>query len=167
MTTSFPIAADSDAGNSQSVAKVNNLSGRRAAVIVFAYYPSDVRVMRSTVAMQEEGMAVDLFCLQQFSTEPSRETIDGVEVFRFRLKKRRGGKAGYAFQYLVFILASFVWLSRHGIRRWYDIVHIHNMPDFLAFSAVLAKALGSRVVLDLHDPSPEVFRTVYDLPANS
>jgi glycosyltransferase involved in cell wall biosynthesis len=167
MTISFPIAADSDAGTSQSVAKVNNLSGRRAAVIVFAYYPSDVRVMRSAVAMQKEGMAVDLFCLQQFPTEPSCETIDGVEVFRFRLKKRRGGKAAYAFQYLVFILASFVWLSRHGIRRWYDIVHVHNMPDFLAFSAVLAKALGSRVVLDLHDPSPEVFRTVYDLPANS
>jgi glycosyltransferase involved in cell wall biosynthesis len=37
------------------------------------------------------------------------------------------------------------------------------MPDFLVFGAAFAKALGSRVVLDLHDPTPEVFITVYGL----
>lgn len=146
-------------------AEVDNssLRGKRAAVIVFAYYPSDVRVMRSAQAMHKAGMDVELLCLQQFADEPCRERIAGVEVFRTRVKKRRGGKLSYAFQYLIFFVRSFFWLFRRQVRRRYDVVHVHNMPDFLVFSAGLAKLLGSRVVLDLHDPTPEVFITVYGL----
>jgi glycosyltransferase involved in cell wall biosynthesis len=139
------------------------LRGLSAAVIVFSYYPSDVRVMRSAEAMARAGMGVDLFCLQKFPGEPSREEIDGVEVFRIALKKRRAGKLTYAFQYVAFLALSFLWLSSRCLTRSYDVVHVHNMPDFLVFCAGFAKALGSRVVLDLHDPSPEVLISVYDL----
>jgi glycosyltransferase involved in cell wall biosynthesis len=139
------------------------LRGKRAAVIVFAYYPSDVRVMRSAQAMHEAGMEVELLCLQQFFEEPRRERIAGVEVFRTAVKKCRGGKLSYAFQYLTFFVRSFFWLFRGQLGRRYDVVHIHNMPDFLVFSAVLAKLLGAQIVLDLHDPTPEVFISVYGL----
>jgi len=37
------------------------------------------------------------------------------------------------------------------------------MPDFLVFSAAFAKLLGAQIVLDLHDPTPEVFISVYGL----
>ena len=30
------------------------------------------------------------------------------------------------------------------------------MPDFLVFSALIPKLLGAKVVLDLHDPMPEL-----------
>lgn len=137
--------------------------GKRAAVIVFSYYPSDVRVMREARAMYRAGMDVDLLCLQQFPDEPRRERIDGVEVFRTPLRKRRAGKLAYAFQYLAFLVRSFLWLSSRQLGRRYEVVHVHNMPDFLVFCAVFAKALGARVILDLHDPTPEVFISVYDL----
>ncbi|MBV9998640.1 MAG: glycosyltransferase family 4 protein [Verrucomicrobia bacterium] len=139
------------------------LRGKRAAVIVFSYYPSDPRVMRSARAMCRAGMDVDLLCLQHVSGEPRRERIDGVEVFRVALKKRRAGKLAYAFQYLAFLARSFLWLSRRQLTRRYDVVHVHNMPDFLVFCAGVAKALGTRVMLDLHDPTPEVFMSVYGL----
>jgi glycosyltransferase involved in cell wall biosynthesis len=139
------------------------LRGKRAAVIVFAYYPSDVRVMRSAQAMHDAGMEVELLCLQQFSDEPRRERISGVSVFRTSVKKRRGGKLSYAFQYLTFFVRSFFWLLRRQQGRRYDLVHVHNMPDFLVFSAAFAKLLGAQIVLDLHDPTPEVFISVYGL----
>jgi glycosyltransferase involved in cell wall biosynthesis len=139
------------------------MRSKRAAVIVFAYYPSDVRVMRAAQALFRAGMEVDLLCLQQFPDEPRREQIDGVEVFRIALKKRRAGKLAYASQYLTFLILSFLWLSCRRLTHRYDVVHVHNMPDFLVFCAGPAKALGARVVLDLHDPTPEVFISVYGL----
>jgi glycosyltransferase involved in cell wall biosynthesis len=139
------------------------LRGKRAAVIVFSYYPSDTRVVRAAEAMSRAGMNVDLLCLQQVAQEPCRDRINGVEVFRINLKKRRTGKLTYASQYLAFLVLSFFWLSRRCLVRRYDVVHVHNMPDFLVFCATVAKALGSRTVLDLHDPTPEVFISVYGL----
>jgi glycosyltransferase involved in cell wall biosynthesis len=141
------------------------LRGKTAAVIVFSYYPSDVRVMRGATAMVKAGMAVDLLCLQR-SPEPARERIDGVEVHRASIKKRRAGRVAYAIQYFVFLTRSFLWLSRRPLSLRYDVVHVHNMPDYLVFCAVLAKAFGSRVVLDLHDPTPEIFISVYNLSTN-
>jgi glycosyltransferase involved in cell wall biosynthesis len=139
-----------------------NLRGKTAAVIVFSYYPSDVRVMRGATAMVKAGMAVDLLCLQR-PPEPARERINGVEVHRASIKKRRAGRVAYAIQYFVFLALSFLWLTRRAMSPRYDVVHVHNMPDYLVFCAVLAKAFGSRVVLDLHDPTPEVFISVYNL----
>jgi glycosyltransferase involved in cell wall biosynthesis len=139
------------------------LRGMSAAVIVFSYYPSDVRVMRSAETLSRAGMGVDLLCLQKFPDEPRREQIHGVEVFRVPLKKRRGSKLSYASQYVTFLVLSFLWLSRRRLTHRYDVVHVHNMPDFLVFCAAFVKILGSRVVLDLHDPTPEVFVSVYNL----
>jgi glycosyltransferase involved in cell wall biosynthesis len=139
------------------------IHARRAAVVVFSYYPSDVRVMRGAQAMRRAGFEVDLLCLQKTASEPRREQVDGVEVFRIGLNKRRAGKLTYAIQYIVFVFISFLWLSCRRLTRRYDVVHVHNMPDFLVFCAAFAKLLGSRVVLDLHDPTPEVFITVYEL----
>jgi glycosyltransferase involved in cell wall biosynthesis len=144
-------------------APVSGLENKCAAVVVFSYYPSDTRVMRAARAMVKAGMQVQLLCLRQHPAEPCREQLDGVEIERVRIKKRRSGKVAYIFQYLVFFLHSLCWVSwRHLIRR-YDVIHVHNMPDFLVFCAAFAKRLGARVVLDLHDPSPEVFRSIYGL----
>ena len=38
-----------------------------------------------------------------------------------------------------------------------DVVHVHNMPDLLVFAAIVPWLCGSKVVLDVHDPMPELF----------
>jgi glycosyltransferase involved in cell wall biosynthesis len=38
------------------------------------------------------------------------------------------------------------------------------MPDFLVFSGLLPKLFGAKVVLDLHDPVPELMRTIFEVP---
>ena len=77
----------------------------------------------------------------------------------------RSGKAnfGYVVQYSQFLVACSIILAYRTLWRRYDIVHVHNMPDFLVFSALVPKLFGSKVLLDLHDPMPELIQCIYNL----
>lgn len=137
------------------------LSGKRAAVLLYSYYPSDPRPRRAAEALASCGMEVDLLCLRQSESEPLHERINGVNVTRMPVAKKRGSKLGYLFQYGRFILASFFYLLKLGRKHKVDLVHVHNMPDALVFSALPAKLRGARVILDLHDPMPELMTSIY------
>jgi glycosyltransferase involved in cell wall biosynthesis len=41
------------------------------------------------------------------------------------------------------------------------------MPDVLVFSALVPKARGAKIILDLHDPMPELMMSIYNLGAES
>ena len=47
------------------------------------------------------------------------------------------------------------------------LVYVHNMPDILVLSALVPKAFGAKVILDQHDPMPELMRTIFNLDENS
>lgn len=141
--------------------------GRRAAVLLYSYYPSDPRPRREAEALASEGMEVELICLRETPDEPARETINGVQVHRLPLHRRREGKLTYLVQYSSFIALCAAMLARRTLRRRYDLVHVHNMPDVLVLAALVPKLLGARVILDLHDPMPELMMTIYNLPRES
>ena len=143
------------------------LRGKRAAVLLFSYYPADPRPRRAAEALVMEGVTVDLVCLQSNQDEPRREIVNGVNVFRIPMKRHRGGKTRYLGQYSTFILRSFFHLAFRSAIRKYQFVHVHNMPDVLVFSALVPKAFGAKVILDLHDPMPELMQTIFGLPAKS
>ena len=143
------------------------LCGRRVAVLLFSYYPSDSRPRLAAEALASEGALVDVICLRETRTEPRREIINGVNVRRLGLKRHRGGKLSYIGQYFAFILWSFVRLTLDSIRARYDVVHVHNMPDVLVLSALVPKALGAGIILDLHDPMPELMMSIYNLDAGN
>src|SRR5207248_2964726 len=147
--------------------KRGRLRGKRAAVLVFSYYPADPRPRRAAEALVMEGVTVDLVCLQSNQDEPRREIVNGVNVFRIPMKRHRGGKTRYIGQYSSFILRSFFHLAFRSAIRKYQFVHVHNMPDVLVFSALVPKAFGAKVILDLHDPMPELMQTIFELPAKS
>jgi len=88
-------------------------------------------------------------------------------VTRVGLKRHRGGRFAYFGQYAAFVLISFFHLAWRSLTRRYDLVHVHNMPDVLVFSAIVPKLLGAKVILDLHDPMPELMRTIFKLPEES
>lgn len=145
----------------------SSLKGKRAAVLLFSYYPADPRPRRAAEALAGEGMDVDLICLRGKPDEPVRETYHGVNILRVPFKRRRGGKLAYIYQYSAFILSCFFLLTFRSLKWRYDLVHVHNMPDVLVFSALVPKMLGAKVVLDLHDPMPELLMTIFNLRPNS
>ncbi len=111
-------------------------------------------------------MVVDLICLRGEGS-PAREVQGNVEVFRIPLKRRRGGKLAYLYQYTAFILISSVIFAWRSLARRYDLIHVHNMPDILVLSALVPKILGAKVILDLHDPMPELMMTIFKLDKES
>jgi glycosyltransferase involved in cell wall biosynthesis len=139
------------------------MRGKRAAVLLYSHYPSDPRPRRAAQAMIEAGMDVDLLCLAGNKTDSIHETVAGVRVQRVTLKHRRDSKWVYFWQYGKFFALSAWYLLKMGFRHRYDVVHVHNMPDFLVFAALIPKLRGARIILDLHDPMPELMISIYGL----
>src|SRR4051794_7845051 len=142
------------AGNSgvDRATTLRHLEGQRVAVLLFAHYPSDPRPRRAAETLVEQGMKVEVISLKQDDREPVRDEFNGVKIFRVPLKKWRGGKFAYIFQYGAFIVASFLLLAFRSLTGRYRLVHVHNMPDILVFRSLIPRLLGAKVMLDLHDP---------------
>jgi glycosyltransferase involved in cell wall biosynthesis len=135
-------------------------------MVTFSAYPGDPRPRRAVDAFVNEGISVDLICLGD-EKAPRRETSGQISVFRIPIIHRRGGKLSYAYQYCAFILASAGILALRCLRRRYDLVYVHNMPDILVLSSLVPKALGAKVILDMHDPMPELMTTIFNLGKDS
>src|SRR6266513_6410412 len=143
------------------------LFGKRAAVLLFSHYPADPRPRRAAEALATQGANIDVICLRDGDGEPAHETYGRINVTRVRLKRYRGSKLDYAGRYAAFILTSFFYLASRSLTRRYDLVHVHNMPDVLVFAAIVPKLLGAKIILDLHDPMPELMQTIFTLPEHS
>ena len=138
----------------------------RIGMIVHAYYLKDARVRRYAELLAAEGHRVDVLCLGEAGA-PKTDSHLGVEIHRIRQSRRRGGRWRYIYEYLsafVRFFTKFNFLFLTGKR--FDIVHVHNMPNFLVFCACLPKLFGTKVILDLHDLMPEVYRSKYGLERN-
>src|ERR1035437_6694279 len=142
------------------------LRGKRVGMVVFSSYPADPRPRRAAEALLREGMLVDLIC-EADERLPKREKLGGLEIFRVPIAHHRGGKLSYAYQYSAFILMSASILAWRSLRSRYDLIHVHNMPDILVLSALLPKAFGAKVILDQHDPMPELMMTIFNLKEDS
>ncbi len=142
------------------------LKGKRVAMVTFSSYPADPRPRRAANTFIKEGMTVDLICLGD-ENQAKREMLGGLNVARLPISHRRGGKLSYLYNYSAFILISAFILATRSLRRRYDLVYIHNMPDILVLSALVPKALGAKVILDQHDPMPELMMTIFNLKKTS
>jgi len=137
-------------------------------MVLFSYYPSDPRPRRAAEALADAGMPVDLLCLREGPQDAKVDRLNGVDIRRVPISRRRGGILGYLYQYLAFLLTSSAIIAYRLVSRGrYDLVYVHNMPDFLVLSGLIPKLFGARVVLDLHDPMPELMQTIFDLPPSA
>ena len=166
-----PAATDPEPGtrvDPVATARPNDrLRGKLAAVLVFSHYPSDPRPRRAAEALVEQGMIVEVICLKNRDDEAAREVVNGVRIRRVPFRRKRGGKLTYLFQYFSFILVCLFSLAFRSLTRRYHLVHVHNMPDVLVFSALVPKLRGAKVILDLHDPMPELMTTIYGFSPGS
>lgn len=147
-------------------AAYKDLQGKRVGMVALSPYPYDPRPRRTADVFVRQGMSVDYICVT-LTKAPWHEKTNGINVFRVPIAYERGGKVAYAYKYSVFILASAVILAARLWQRRYDLIYINNMPDILVVSALLPKMLGAKVILDLHDPMPELMETIFVKDPNS
>ncbi len=142
------------------------LAGKRMAVVSFSPFPGDPRPRRAAETFSQAGMDVEIICRRE-AGEQGRDVFHGMKIDRVAVKHERGSKFGYLFRYALFIGIAFIKLAARSFWRRYDIVHIHNMPDVLVLAAVVPKLLGAKVILDLHDPMPELMMAIFGLRKES
>ena len=129
----------------------------RIASVAFTNYDADPRVRRMSEALVERGDAVTAITLMQ-DGKPRQRSVSGVDVLGIDMPQYRGTSVrAYLAQYIRFLFAAMWLLTKLHLRNRFDVVHVNNMPDFLVFAALPAKVLGAKVILDLHDPMPELY----------
>lgn len=133
---------------------------KKILMVVYSYFPQDVRPRREAEALINAGYSVDMICLKLPDQNKFEETC-GVNTYRVNLSKSRSSRRKYIFLYASFFIRSFFLLNRLYLKNRYDVIHVHNMPDFLVFLAMIPKILGAKVILDLHDPTPEMLMTKF------
>jgi len=135
----------------------------RVCMIVDKPYRTDARVRRYAEALAEKGAQVDVLCTRSPSQQDGVQP-DGVRVHTIPIGRAVGGSGRYFLQYAIAgFLFSVRLLSLH-IKNRYQVIHVHNMPDFLVFAALLPKLLGAKVILDIHDPMPEFYMLKFEKP---
>jgi glycosyltransferase involved in cell wall biosynthesis len=132
---------------------------KRCCMIRQADFPACSRLRKEVAALTAQGYEVDVICAHDGSRIPY-EKSGPVTVHRIRLNRRRTGIARYLFEYGLFFCQAAVKVSFLHFRRQYRFVQVNSMPDFLVFAAAVPKLLGAKLVLDLHEPAPELFSTL-------
>lgn len=134
---------------------------RHICMLAYSFYESDNRIMRYADALQERGDSVDVIALKS-ENMPTCERLNSVNVYR--IQKRiinEKAKAAYLCKLLVFLLRSTVFLTRKHMKHRYDLIHVHSVPDFEVFAALIPKLQGTKIILDIHDIVPEFYASKF------
>jgi glycosyltransferase involved in cell wall biosynthesis len=128
----------------------------RLCMLVHGPYPiGEERVLREARAAVERGYDVDVVAMRR-PGEPARELDDGCRIFRLPITVGRRTAARVAYEYLGFLTLATLWLFRSVVKP-YDVVQVHNPPDFLLVAAFVPRLRGAKIVFDVHDFAPELF----------
>lgn len=132
---------------------------RPVAMLVHSYYEEDPRVRRQAETLVAVGRPVDVFSLRG-PGDPSAGTLAGVRVTRLDVQRHQGSPiATYLAEYAAFLVRAGFALARAHRSRRYALVQVHTPPDFLAFAALPLRLAGVPLLLDLHEATPEFFRS--------
>src|SRR2546425_8404828 len=75
----------------------------KVAMLAHTYYLRDPRVRREAEALAEKGFEVHVICLSEGRNrdrEPRHAIVNGVQIHRLPISRRRGGFLRYLFEYL-------------------------------------------------------------------
>jgi glycosyltransferase involved in cell wall biosynthesis len=142
---------------------------RRVCMVTHSFYESDNRVTRYAEALAARGDHVDVLALRRSPTQPKHEVIEGVHLHRLqdRFGKNERSKFAYMWPLIRFLGLTTWWIGwRHNHHR-YDLLHIHNMPDFLVYSGWIPRLSGARIILDIHDIVPEFYSNKFSAGQHS
>lgn len=136
---------------------------RRLCTVVHGPFPlGEPRVARQVKVALDLGYDVDVVAMRQPGEAPCEE-VGGARVLRLPIAHKRGrGAAGVLLEYAGFTALATLRVGALAFRRRYSAIQVNNPPDFLIAAAIAPKALGARVIFDVHDLSPDMFSMRFD-----
>jgi glycosyltransferase involved in cell wall biosynthesis len=134
----------------------------RICMIAYTFCECDTRIQQYANALVERGDTVDVIALRRSEDASEYENLSGINVHRIQSRTvDEKGSLTYAFRIVTFLLRCMWILRRMHQKTPYDLIHVHNVPDFLVFAAVSVKWDGVPVILDIHDLLPELYASKF------
>src|SRR5947209_13495828 len=132
------------------------MSPVRIATITFDWYPFEPRALRLGQAAADAGYAVDVICLRQ-PHEKRYDIVNGVHIYRLPMSREYSRSLPMAvLGWCWFLLLAGITITYLHLKHAYDVIHVHNMPDFLVFATLFPRLLGAKIILDVQDACPEL-----------
>lgn len=126
-------------------------------MIAYSNFSTDPRIRRESEALAEYGNEVNFLVLAE-DDNPRTYKMNGVNIIEMNIRKHRGKKSSsYFLPYFKFLGLAFWHCSKLFLKRQIDIIHVHNMPNFLVFAGLLPRLFGKKMILDIHDSVPETY----------
>src|SRR5664279_5050887 len=114
----------------------------RVCMLTYSFYEYDTRVQQYVNALRKRGDTVDVIALRR-EGRPKFEIVDGVKVYRIQERVRdERGPLTHLVRILRFFFHSALMISRRHLTHPYQLIHVHSVPDFLVFTALLPKLCG-------------------------
>jgi glycosyltransferase involved in cell wall biosynthesis len=136
-------------------------------MLTYSFYESDNRVRRYAETLVRRGESVDVISLRRKGQGVHNE-LNGVRIFRLQERVRdERGRSAYLFRILKFFCRSLWDLSAKHVRRSYQLIHVHSVPDFEVFAALIPKLAGAKIILDIHDIVPELYASKFGVSRDS
>lgn len=109
-----------------------------------SYYLRDPRPRREAETLADAGFMVDVITLRD-KEEKRTETVNGVNIYRLPVMRKRGGTIRYLFEYFFFFILASLLLTCLFIKKHYRLIQVHTMPDFLVFCSLVLKYSEQRL----------------------
>jgi glycosyltransferase involved in cell wall biosynthesis len=139
----------------------------KICMLAYSFYETDSRIKQYANALVERGDAVDVIALRR-PGQPAHSVLNGVNVFRIQTRTiNERGPFTYLFRIIRFFLLSAGFIAWRYASQRYQLVHVHSVPDFLVFAAIIPKIFGTPVILDIHDLLPEFYASKFHVSLES
>jgi glycosyltransferase involved in cell wall biosynthesis len=130
-------------------------------MLTYSFYESDNRVRRYAETLARRGDSVDIISIRPKDT-PVFNSLNGVNVYRIQEREvNESHLIDYLLRLTFFLVKSFFFTCWMQLKKRYRFVHVHSVPDYEVFAALLPKLTGAKVILDIHDIVPEFYASKF------
>ncbi len=122
--------------------------------------PIDRRVWQEARTLRDAGYRVAVICPKGSGFQKSRETLEGIEIYRYWLWEA-SGPLGYLLEYSWALTAQFLFALRVYVRTRFRVLQACNPPDTIFVIGLFFKLFGVRFIFDHHDLNPELYEAKF------
>ena len=139
----------------------------KICMLMYKVIPQTFRRVVIANSIYKKYKNVDVLCIKQKGQNKSIN-INGVTYYRIPISyNKKDNKTVQISKITSFIILSFIKFFKLNKENNYQIIHVHNPPDFIILSAIPFKTFfNTKIILDLHDMLPEAVSSNFGIGEN-
>jgi glycosyltransferase involved in cell wall biosynthesis len=119
-------------------------------------FPFVRRAWQEACALRDAGYQVSVISGKGAGCEKSRETMEGIEIYRHSIWEA-SGPLGYLLEYAGALTAQFYLALKIYARHRFRVVHTWNPPDIMFLVGLFFRLFGAHYIFDHLDLNPELY----------